>query len=213
VDKSDSPASGSTNAPAPKGSRLLYWAREVGVAKTKTALTLVASKRGPQKRAARKSDWTPRMEQRFADVLADTCNVTLAGKAIKRSSSAVYAHRARSAAFRALWEAALATGYSRLELMMLERALHGEEKIVTGKDGSTKVMREYPDRIALALLKMHRESAASGEASAVDEAECEEARERIMARITRIRERAIEGGALVSPAPSPSPEGEGDCRA
>jgi hypothetical protein len=183
-----------------------------GVAKTKTALTLVATKRGPQKRAARKSDWTPRMEQRFADALADTCNVTLAGKAAGRSSGSVYAHRAKSAAFRALWEAALATGYARLELMMLERALHGEEKIVTGKDGSTRVMREYPDRTALALLKMHRDGAgtAAEGAAAVDEAECEEARERIMARLERIRERALADGALVSPAPSPSPEGEGD---
>jgi hypothetical protein len=151
------------------------------------------------------------MEQAFADVLADTCNVTLAAQAIKRSSSNVYAHRARSASFRALWQAALATGYARLELMMLERALHGEEKIVTGKDGSTTVMREYPDRIALALLKMHRDSAGSGEGAAVDEAECEEARERILARLERIRERALEGTGrgLVAPAPGPSPEGEG----
>jgi hypothetical protein len=184
------------------------------VAKTKTALTLVATKRGPQKRAARNSDWTPRMEQRFADALADTCNVTLAGKVAGRSSGSVYAHRAKSAAFRALWEAALATGYARLELMMLERALHGEEKVVTGKDGSTRVMREYPDRTALALLKMHRDSAGGGEgAAAVDEAECEEARERIMARLERIRERALADGALVSPTPSPTPEGEGDCGA
>jgi hypothetical protein len=180
------------------------------VAKSKTALTLVASKRGPQKRAARKSDWTKRMEQRFADALADTCNVTVAAQAIRRSVSNVYAHRARSAAFRALWEAALATGYSRLELMMLERALHGEEKIVTGKDGSSKVMREYPDRIALALLKMHRDSAGAGEVAAVDEAECEEARERILARLERIRERAMEGTAiLVAPTPGPSPGEEG----
>jgi len=198
------------------------------VAKTKTALTLVATKRGPQKRVRRERDWTAAMEQKFAEVLADTCNVTLAGKAIKRSSSAVYAHRARSAGFRALWEAALVTGYSRLELMMLERALHGQEKVVTGKDGSTTVMREYPDRIALALLKMHRETVGSGEgAAAVDEAECEEARERIMARITRIRERALEEVSHDSPTPCPAPrtgpfpkgpahgapEGEGSCPA
>jgi hypothetical protein len=186
------------------------------VAGTKSkALTLVRSKRGPQKRSPRKSDWTARMEQRFAEALADTCNVTLACKAIKRSSSNVYAHRASSAGFRALWEAALATGYARLELMMLERALHGQEKVVTGKDGSTTAMREYPDRIALALLKMHRDgAAAAGEDAALDEAECEEARERIMARLERIRERAIEEQKVEDrPTPGPSRQGGGVCGA
>jgi hypothetical protein len=185
------------------------------VAKAKTALTLVASKRGPQQRTARKGDWTPRIEQRFADVLAETCNVTLASKAIKRSTGTVYAHRARSAAFRALWEAALATGYSRLELMMLERALHGQEKVVTGRDGSTRVMREYPDRIALSLLKMHREGAGTGEGTAaIDEAECEEARERILARLERIRERALEEQSVLDmPFPGPSRDREGNSEA
>jgi hypothetical protein len=57
---------------------------------------------------------------------------------------------------------------------------------------------------------MHRESAGAGEGAAVDAAECEEARERVMARLERIRERALEGAAiLVAPTPGPSPEGEG----
>ena len=181
---------------------------------TRTALTLVASKRGPHRRARRAGDWTAKIEKVFADVLADTCNVTLAAQAIKRSSSTVYAHRARSASFRALWQAALATGYARLELMMLERALHGEEKVVTGKDGSTTVMREYPDRIALALLKMHRDSAAGDEGPGADQAECEEARERIMARLERIRERAMEDQKVEDkPSVKSSRTREGDCRA
>ena len=60
------------------------------------------------------------------------------------------------------------------------------------------------------LLKMHRESAATGEGAAtIDEAECEEARERILARLERIRERALEDGVFASPAPGPSAEMEG----
>lgn len=169
-------------------------------AKTTGQLVLVRTGKGPQKRARRDSDWNAAMERRFAEVLADTCNVTLAGEAIKRTSSSVYRHRARSAAFRALWDGALATGYSKLELMMLQRALHGQEKVVTGKDGSTSVMREYPDRVALALLKMHRERVDAQENTSVNDAECEEARERILARLERIRERAME-------------EQKADCRA
>lgn len=178
-------------------------------ATTTRQLVLVRSSKGPQKRTRRDSDWTDAMERQFADVLADSCNVTLAGEAVKRSSGSVYRHRARSAAFRALWDAALATGYSKLELMMLQRALHGVEKIVTGKDGSTSVMREYPDRIALALLKMHRERVDAHENTSVNDAECEEARERIVARLERIRQRAIGDAPSNCATPGLSAEGEG----
>jgi hypothetical protein len=51
-----------------------------------------------------------------------------AGRApIKRSVNTVYERRTKDAAFRAGWDKALAIGYARLEMMMLERALHGVE--------------------------------------------------------------------------------------
>jgi len=75
--------------------------------------------------------------------------------------------------------------------MMLERALHGVEKTVVRANGTTSTMREYSDRTALALLRMHRESVAIANQS-VDEGEWEEARERIVARLQRIREREEE---------------------
>ncbi|MCY7398300.1 MAG: hypothetical protein LH466_05620, partial [Sphingomonas bacterium] len=46
------------------------------------------------------------------------------------------------------WDRALAVGYSRLELMLLERALHGVEKVVVARDGSSSVMREYAIKAA-----------------------------------------------------------------
>jgi hypothetical protein len=49
-------------------------------------------------------------------------------------------------------------------------------------------MREYSDRTALALLRMHRESATIANES-VDDGEWQEARDRIVARLQRIRER------------------------
>ena len=141
-----------------------------------------------QQRSRRKSDWTKAMEKQFAEALAETCNVTLAAKAIGRSISNIYKRRATNASFRASWDAALAAGYSRLELMLLERALHGIEKTVVAKDGTTTVMRDYPDRVALTLLRMHRETAALAE-EAVDADDHEEACERIVARLQRLRER------------------------
>ena len=128
------------------------------------------------------------MVEQFVETIADSCNVTLAARAIGRSMTNVYRHRARDATFRRQWEQALAIGYSRLELMLLERALHGVEKVVAHKDGSQSVMRDYDNRTALALLRMHRDGVASSE-EPIAEQEYAEARDRILARIERIRER------------------------
>ena len=76
-------------------------------------------------------------------------------------------------------------GYAQLELTMLERALHGVEKVVVGKDGSREVMREYSDRVGLALLRMHRDSVALADQEHGPE-EVAEAAERILARLKKI---------------------------
>ena len=154
----------------------------------RSELVLGASMNGVQKRTGRTSDWTQAMADRFVEVLADSCNVSLAARAIGRSVSNVYKQRSRDAAFRHAWDQALAIGYSKLEMMLLERALHGVEKVVTKRDGSTTVMRQYNDRTALALLRMHRENAAIANET-VDDGEWQEARDRIVGRLARIRER------------------------
>ncbi len=142
----------------------------------------------PKRVVARRNDWTPKMAEQFIEALADSCNVTLAAKAIGRSLTNVYRRRMRDASFRNGWEEALAIGYSRLEMMLLERALHGVEKVVIARDGTSTVMRDYPDRVALALLRMHRDSVAKG-AQPIDAQEVAEARDRILARIARLRAR------------------------
>lgn len=153
-----------------------------------TTLTVGKYRGKVQKRSGRVSDFTEAKARKFCEVLADTCNVTLAAAAIGRSITNIYKQRIKNASFRASWDAALAMGYSRLELMLLERALHGVEKVVIARDGTTSVMREYPDRVALTLLRMHRETVAiAGET--VDDQDHEEARERIVARLKRLRER------------------------
>ena len=140
----------------------------------------------PKRTAARRSDWTAAMVDLFIETLADSCNVTLAARTIGRSMTNVYLHRNRDASFRAAWEQAIGIAYSRLEIMLLERALHGVEKTVVLKDGSESVMREYSDRTALALLRHHRDAVAASE-QPIAEQEYAEARDRIMARIDRIR--------------------------
>jgi len=132
------------------------------------------------------------MSNSFVETLAETCNVTLAAASIKRSIANVYKWRGKDATFRASWDRALAIGYSRLELMLLERALHGVEKVTVARDGSSSVMREYPDRVALTLLRMHRETAAMAEESC-DSRDHDEACARIIARLSRLKDRDAAG--------------------
>lgn len=143
----------------------------------------------PQLRAKDKRSWTKTKEQAFLTALAETCNVKHSAKAAGVAPSTVYARRGRDAAFRAGWDQALAIGYAQLEMMMLERALHGVDKIVIGTDGKRTVMKDYSDRVGLALLRMHRDSAGLAE-EGHDEEEVAEAAERILARLKAIGERS-----------------------
>ena len=148
---------------------------------------------GTRVRRIRRShrSWTEAKRTAFLEALAECCNVKLAAKMAGVSTSRAYALRDQDAAFRAGWERALATGFAQLEMMLLERALHGVEKTVTAANGTVTVMREYSDRVALALLRMHREQASLANED-VDDGEWQEARERIVARLQRIRERDAE---------------------
>lgn len=154
-------------------------------------LVLGASKKGAQKRIGRPSDWTQDKADKFVEVLADSCNVSLAARAVGRSVGNVYIQRSKDAGFRAAWDQALSIGYARLEMMMLERALHGVEKAVTLKSGESRIMREYNDRVALALLRHHRDSVSAYETE-VDGEQYDEACERIIDRLARLRERDME---------------------
>jgi hypothetical protein len=152
------------------------------------AVVLGASKNGVQRRIGRPSDWTQSKANKFVEVLSDSCNVSLAARAVKRSVGDVYRQRNKDAAFRSAWDQALAIGYARLELMMLERALHGVEKAVTLKNGESRIMREYNDRVALSLLRLHRESVGAIHERASESGDYEEACERILERLQRLRE-------------------------
>lgn len=150
---------------------------------------------GSRKRriAASYRSWSAAKERSFLIALATCCNVKLAARTAKVSTSSVYVRRTKHASFRAAWDGALATGYAQLELMMLERVLHGVEKVTIARDGTKTVMREYSDRIALALLRMHRDLAKTSD-EPVEDLECDEARERIVARLQRLREQDEEAG-------------------
>jgi hypothetical protein len=106
----------------------------------------------------------------------------------------VYRRKKENAEFRGGWMAAIAIAYQQLELVLLERAFNGVEKLVKLGSGETTVMREDSNSLAIALLKMHRDTAADAEFE-VPEDEIEEVRERLIRKLQRMRERDAGGEA------------------
>ena len=141
-------------------------------------------------RKATKRDWTKAKEVQFLTVVAETCNVTLACREAGVSISAAYNRRNKHAAFRAAWGEAIAIAYRRLELMLLERSFNGTEKVITRKDGSEERVREYPNSLALQLLKMHKDKAESAEREPGD-GEMEELRAKLQGKVERLRARLL----------------------
>jgi len=102
---------------------------------------------------ARLKQWTPRAEARFLAALAATCNVKAACAAVGLSLASAYNHYHRWEGFAKRWDAALETGYDRLEMALIENAQR-----------SLGVAPDYPPDIplqpmtfdeALRLLRLH----------------------------------------------------------
>ena len=124
-----------------------------------------------------------------------------------------YRRRKMDAGFRADWMRTIAEAYDRLELMLIDRAYNGTEKIIRRRDGSVETMREYSDRLALHLLKMHRETKLEAE-FAPPEHDVDEIRERLVRKLQRLKRRDEEQEArsaqLRGDAPRAGDPGEGD---
>ena len=156
-------------------------------------LTLVGGK-SVQLRKVNGANWSEAKVMGFLSVLAETCNVTRAAAETGVSVSAAYRRRKADAGFRAAWLEAIGSAYQRLELVLLERAFVGTEKIVRRKDGSEERMVEYPNQLALTLLKMHRDTAAEANEEFAP-SDIEEIRERVIQKLQRLRKREAAGRA------------------
>lgn len=144
----------------------------------------------PQMRRASARSWSAARGQEFLSVLAETLNVSEACRVTGMSSVVVYRRRKSDAAFRAGWAGSIAEAYRRLELVLLERAFNGVEKVVRRRDGSEERFREYANDLALRLLKMHRETALESEAELDTPTEdVDEIRERLIRKLLRLKKR------------------------
>jgi hypothetical protein len=161
--------------------------------KRTSKLVLVGTKK-PQLRKASPRSWTMAKQREFLSVLAETCNVTEASRRAGVPTTMVYRRRKADGAFRAGWLEAISTAYQRLELVLLDRAFNGTEKVVKRRDGSEERMLEYSNQLGLTLLKMHRDTAV--EAAPENEPEnIEEIRERLFNKLERLRKREEARGA------------------
>lgn len=71
---------------------------------------------------ARLKQWTPRVEDRFLQVLTATCNVKAASAEVGLTQASAYLHRQRWPAFAARWDKAIAIGAIQLEFAMVRLA-------------------------------------------------------------------------------------------
>lgn len=139
-------------------------------------------------RKASERDWTKSKEIEFLTVLAETCNVTQACREAGVSIGSAYNRRSRVAAFRTAWGEAIAVAFQRLEMELLQRAFNGTEKVTQRRDGSEERVKEISNQLGLQLLKMHRGTAAEADRDFSAE-EAEEIRQRLLAKLKRLRQR------------------------
>jgi hypothetical protein len=179
--------------------------------RTKKSLTLVAAAR-PQLRKRNARDWSKAKAREFLGALAETCNVSEACRRSRLPMTVAYRRRKMDAGFRAGWAEAIAEAYQRLELVLLDRAFNGTEKVVRRRDGSEERMREYSNQLGLTLLKMHRETAIEAE-SELPPDEVDEIRERLVRKLQRLKRRDEEQEARLAELRSDAPrDGEAEGR-
>lgn len=102
---------------------------------------------------ARLKQWTPRVERRFLTALMATCNVKAACAEVGMTPASAYAHRKRWPRFAALWDEAIAEGFARIEIALLENGLNlfGETELPPDTP-----LRGMDAAQAIRLLHMHK---------------------------------------------------------
>jgi hypothetical protein len=123
---------------------------------------------GPTGRAKRiktgGSQWSEEAEEQFLDVLASSANVRMAAAATGFTTPTAYWHRRRRPDFAARWSEALAQGYARLEILLVEAACRTMEGVdeagvstsldISGQD--EKLFAAMTVDQAMQVLRAHR---------------------------------------------------------
>lgn len=83
-----------------------------------------------QVRAIRRRGWSPAKSTAFLEHLAVTSNVKASAKVAGAGIATVYRVKKQDPAFAAAWGQALCEAYEALEILLLDRAMHGTTKPV-----------------------------------------------------------------------------------
>jgi hypothetical protein len=105
----------------------------------------------------RKGGWTPAKRNQFLAELAQTSNVRASARAVELSEPGAYKLRRRDPAFAAAWGEALCEGYTKLEMLLLQRALAGLDGDVVAASDSGK-LAALSERALFSLLTHHRQA-------------------------------------------------------
>ena len=148
----------------------------------------------PKRRRPRKQEISAAQLDTFFETLSDSCNIVLSARAAGFSANWAYRRRQTDAQFRNRWASAVREGYAKLELVLLERALNGTEKVVRAPGGGDMIIREYSNTLAIALLRRHAETV-DGIDGLEEEGASDALRAKIIEQLDRLRERDGKKGA------------------
>ncbi len=109
--------------------------------------------------STRGDGWTKSKRATFLTVLGETCNATIAARAVGLSVRGAHALRARDGGFALLWSAALESGYELLENELLFRAL-GQPGGANPDEDEIEAVRApdvpFDPALAIKVLEMRR---------------------------------------------------------
>lgn len=126
----------------------------------------------------------------FLEHLAISSSVKQSAAVAGIPNSTLYLWQRRYPDFAADWLLALAAGYELLEMEMLERARQGTERKVYYQGKVVDTVRDYDNKMALNLLRLHKEAAAlvraaQAEAAAEQAAQAEPVRDTLAERLAK----------------------------
>jgi hypothetical protein len=125
----------------------------VASAAAKAAIAANTAKRGTEAGARKTNTWTQGVKLAFFGELALTANVRRSAQVAGMNEASAYRKKRKDADFAKSWGIALAEGYSRIELMLLERALANADEAEGGTGASS-----LSDRVLMTLYTQHRQS-------------------------------------------------------
>jgi hypothetical protein len=107
----------------------------------------------------REGTWTKTKRAEMLTELAVTLNIAASCRKVGMSERGFQKLRRRDPEFRADFEQVIRECYDALELKYLERGTHGTRRPVFQGGKRIGEIVEYPDKVTLALLRVHRETA------------------------------------------------------